>query len=325
MTVVMAVQPSDRGALPALNSVLQSIESVRNYPALYLLLLSFAASGLLVSAAQGAMARSATLPSVLALAAACFALFYGSNAAGLLLMDEATGAPPRSPAEALRDALRIGHRLLLVVGAVLVAVALLVAAVVGLLLLTRVPALGPSLLAVVVPVAVPALGLAVVAMVMLVGPLAAPAVWSGLRPRAVLAMLRRQARERFAHAVLLAAAVSLLSAAVAALVSFTVLAGGRVLLGLALLVADVDLAPQPFFAALFGIGWRLAPGAPALSAPTTAALSGAGVVFALGLVLPAAVYLRGLCELFLALRSVDQPPALSAAAVPPLPAPLLPP
>ena len=317
MNVVMAVQPSDRGALPALNSVLQSIESVRNAPALYLLMLSFAVSGLLVTAGQAAMAREATASTVLALAAAFFTLFYGSNAAGLVLMDEAVGRPARSPFEALRDALRQSHRLLLVVVAVLLAAALLVALVLGLLLATRLPLLGPSLMGLVVPLTVPALGLAVLAMVMLVGPLAAPAVWFGLSPRAVLAMLRRQVRERFAHAVMLAAAVSLLSAAVGALVSFVVLAGGRLLLGLALLVADVDLAPQPFFAALFGQGLRLVPGAPALSAHTSAALSGAGVVFALGLVLPAAVYLRGLCELFLALQQLDQRSAADVLTEPP--------
>jgi hypothetical protein len=42
MSVVMRVQPVEHGALQALNSVLQSIESVRNARALYLLLLAFA-------------------------------------------------------------------------------------------------------------------------------------------------------------------------------------------------------------------------------------------------------------------------------------------
>ena len=41
----------------------------------------------------------------------------------------------------------------------------------------------------------------------LVGPLASPAVWSGLGVRAVLALLLRQVRVRFAHALMLSAAV----------------------------------------------------------------------------------------------------------------------
>ena len=323
----MRVQPHEQGALQALNSVLQSIESVRNARALYLLLLAFASSGLLLTMAQSALGREAGLTAALWAGAAFLSLFYCSNAAGLVLMDEASGAEPRLPAEALRDALRCAHRLLVVVLAVLIAAAVLAAAVAGLLYASRWPVVGPALLGLVVPLAVPAIGLAVLAMFTLVGPLAAPAVWAGLGVRAVLALLARQVRRRFAHAMLLSAAVSLLTAAVAGLVSFVVLAGGRAVLGLALWVAGIELAPEPFLAALFGQGFRLVAGAPALSAQMSAALTGAGVVFALGLVVPGVVYLRGLCELFLALRrldaAIDGPNAPAAAPAPaPAPAPL---
>lgn len=308
----MRVQATDRGPLLALNSVLQSIESVRNARALYLLLLAFASAGLLFTLAQGALAREAGLTAALWLAGAFFTLFYISNAAGLVLMDEACGRPLRLPAEALRDALHSAHRLLAVVLCVLLAAALLVAVVAALLAASRWPGIGPTLLGLVVPLAVPALGLAAVALLALVGPLAAPAVWHGLGVHAVLALLWRQVRLRFAHVLMLSAAVSLLTATVAGLVSVVVLAGGRVLLALAVVVLGIDLSPQPFLAALFGQGFRLAAGAPALSAHTSAALTGAGVVFALGLVVPGVVYLRGLCELFLALRRSDDADSLAA-------------
>ena len=301
----MRVQPSTQGALPAVNSVLQSIESVRNAPALYLLMLALAGSGLLLTLAQGALAREAAAVGALWAGAAFFVLFYGSNAAGLVLMDEALGRPGRHPADALRDALGLAHRLLAVVLCVIAAAALLVGGVLALLWASRLPVIGPTLLGLTVALAVPATGLVALAMLTLVGPLAAPAVWSGMGVRAVLALLVWQVRRRFAHAVLLSAAVSLLSAAVAGLVSFVVLSGGRAVQGLAVLLAGIDLAPDPFMAALFGQGFRLAPGAPALSAHTSAALTGAGVVFALGLVVPGVVYLRGLCELFLALQGLD--------------------
>lgn len=304
----MRVQPSDDGALQALNAVLRSIESVRNAQALYLLLLASTGAGLLMTLAQQALAAESPVAAALWMAAAFFTLFYTSNAAGLVLMDEARGLPQRLPVDALRDALRLAHRLLLVVGVVLLAVALLVGGVLALLAASRLTWPGPQLLAVLVPLAVPALGLAGVALLALVGPLAAPAVWSGLGVRAVLALLLRQVRVRFAHALMLSAAVSLLTATVAGLVSAVVLGGGRALAALAVLVLGIDLAPQPFLAALFGQGWRQAPGAPALSAPTTSAITGAGVVFALGLVVPAVVYLRGLCELYLALRRSDGDP-----------------
>jgi len=313
----MRVQPSTQGALPAVNSVLQSIESVRNAPAMYLLMLALAGSGLMLTFAQGALAREAAVAGALWAGGAFFILFYGSNAAGLVLMDEALGRPGRHPADALRDALGLAHRLLAVVLCVLAAAALLVGGVLALLWASRLPVLGPTLLGLTVALAVPATGLVALAMLTLVGPLAAPAVWSGLGVRAVLALLVRQVRQRFAHAVLLSTAVSLLTAAVAGLVSFVVLSGGRAVQGLAVLVAGIDLAPDPFMAALFGQGFRLAPGAPALSAHTSAALTGAGVVFALGLVVPGVVYLRGLCELFLALQGLDDDAALPATPAAP--------
>ena len=304
----MRVQPNEASPLQALNSVLQSIESVRNVSALYLLLIAFSGAGLLMTMAQVALSREAGLAATLWIAGAFLVLFYSSNAAGLVLMDEACGRPLRLPIEALRDALRCGHRLLAVVACVLAATAVLVGAVAVLLFAARLPAVGPALLGLVVPVAVPTIGLAALALVTLVGPVAAPAVWAGLGVRQVLAMLGQQVRRRPAHAMLLSAAVSLLTAAVAALVSVVVMAGGRAVLGLSAWLAGFDLATGPFLAALFGQGFRLAPGAPALSAHTSAALTGAGVVFALGLVVPGVVYLRGLCELYLSLRRLDGDP-----------------
>jgi hypothetical protein len=306
MSVVMRVQPVDQGALPALNSLLQSIESVRNASALYLLTLAFSCSGLLLSMAQAELTRESGMLAALWAGAAFFVLFYGSNAAGMVLMDEALGRPGRHPLDALRDALRVAHRLLLVVLCVLAAVAVLVASVLALLFAARLPLVGSALLGFLVPLAVPAIGLAALCMVTLVGPVAAPAVWSGLAVREVLALLLRQVRQRFAQAVLLSAAVSLLTAAVAGLVSFV--------------VAGIDLAPDPFMASLFGQGFRMLPGTPALSGSTSAALTGAGVVFALGLVVPGVVYLRGLCELFLALRRLDgdAPLSFSAPSVDPI-------
>lgn len=310
MNVAMRVQPSLRDPLGALGAVLHSIESLRNGRALYLLLLSFAVSGLLLSMAQRAAAGGG-LAVVAWAALAAAAVFYGSNAAGLVLMDEARGLPGRSPAAALGDALRTSHRLLLVGACALAVAALVAAAVWGLLRASALPWPGPGLSAATVALGVPALGLALLTLVGLVGPLAAPAVWFGLRPGAVLRLLWVHLRHRLAHTVLLAAAVSLLSAAVAALVSFAVLSGARALLLLTLVTPGVDLAGPPLLTALFGGVLRMAADAPPLSDHTRSALTGAGVVFGLGLVLPAVVYLRGLCNLFLALHPEDgsAPPA----------------
>ena len=304
----MQKQPHDANPpspLLALNAVLQSIESVRNGRALYLLLLTFAVSGLLLGLANPALASGNMAAAAGWMGAAFIGVFYGTSAAGLVVMDEALGKPRRAPLVALRDALALGHRLLLVVLVVLIAALVPVLVVTALLFATKLPGLGPTLMGPTVALAVPLLGLVALVLTTLVAPIAAPAVWCGLSTRNSLAMIVRQVRRRPAHAVMLSAAVSLLTAAVAGLVSFVVLAGGRAVLALAVSLAGLDLAADPFMAALFGTGLRAAPSAPAWSALTSAAMSGAGMVFALGLVVPGVVYLRGVCELFISLRRLD--------------------
>ena len=302
--------------LHALNRVLESLESVRNGRALYLLLASFALAGLLLAMAESALAREATPWGVLEGGVAFTVMFYGGNAAGLLLMDEARGQAPRELGQAVLDALGGAHRLLLVLLVVGACGLLLLGVLAALLWLCRLPVAGPWLFGLVVPVGVVALGTVMLATAAVVGPLAAPATWRGLGVRATLAFLRRQVRQRLLFAALLSAAVSLLAAAVGALVSFAVVAGGRALAALAVLVVHVDLPPQQLMGGLFGFGLRSlgAAGAPAVqNAYGVAALIGGGVVFALALVLSGVVYLRGVCSVFLALEEAD---ALHAAGRP---------
>jgi hypothetical protein len=312
MTVAMRVQPNVHdpahnpalSPLQALNLVLSSIDAVRNGRAQWLLLVAFALSGLLLGEVRRALMNEWVLWATLAGIAAFVVTFYGSNAAGLMLMDDARGQPARDPRQAVADSLARSHRLLAVVLCVLLLFALLLAAVAGLLWAAQLPKIGPLLIGVMVPMAVPALGLGAIVMVGLVGPLAAPAVWSGLSVADVLRLLRREVRGRLPQVLMLSAAVSLLSAAVGGLVSFVVLAGGRMLLTMAALLVNYDLGAPTLMAAMFGQVLRAAAGSPAavLGPHASAAVTGGGVVFALGLVLPGVVYLRGLCAVFLAVQ-----------------------
>jgi hypothetical protein len=99
---------------------------------------------------------------------------------------------------------------------------------------------------------------------------------------------------------------------VAALVA-AVLVGGTRVVGLgAVLLTGLDIPPAQLMAGFFGHGLRQlgAAGAPvAKSAYGAWALSGGGVVFAIGLVLPALVYLRGLCAVLLVIHpaAADRP------------------
>jgi hypothetical protein len=156
-----------------------------------------------------------------------------------------------------------------------------------------------------VPLGVVGVGVALLSLAAVVVPLAAPAVWAGTSVIGVVRQLFHWVRQRLVTVALLMAAVSLLAGAVGALVTFAVVAGGRVIALLGVTVVGVDVPPQQLMAGLFGYGLRSlgAAGAPTGSAGhAAAALVGGGVVFALALVLPGLVYLRGTCAVYLAMR-----------------------
>ena len=156
------------------------------------------------------------------------------------------------------------------------------------------------------------MGLALLAMAGVVVPLAGPALWSGQGLMPAVRWLLTQVRQRLMAVALLTAAVTLLSSVVAGVVGFAVFSGARLLAVMAVLVTGVDLPAQQLMAGFFGYGLRSlgAAGAPAVqNAHGAAALVGGGVVFALALVLPVLVYLRGLCAVY---RVVAEPPAPAA-------------
>lgn len=294
--------------LDALNRVLASVDAVRNGSAVYALLATFAAAGLLLAMAESAFGREALAWGMLWAGASLTTLFYGSNATGLLLFDQARGLPPRAVGAALAAALATAHRLLLVLICVVAAAATLLAGLAAALWLTRVPLIGPALFGLLLPVAVVAVGVAILSGIAVLAPLAAPAIWSGQGVVATLGLLARHVRQRLLLVALLMSAVSGLAALVGALITFAVMTGGRVVSALAVLTAGIDLPPQTLMAGLFGHGLRSlgAAGAPAAqSAYGQAALAGGGVVFMLALALPALVYLRGTCAVYLALEERD--------------------
>ncbi len=272
---------------------------------MYMLLASFSAAGLAVASAQASVARGELPWAIGQGAAALFIAFYGSNAAGLLLMDRAMGRPDRDVGQALEDSLGIAHRLLVSLVLISLAAALLAAAVLGLFWLCSLPKVGPWLFVVVVPLTVLVLGLALVAGASIVGPLAGPSVWAGASSLESPRILWRLIREQLLQAVVLMASLSVVTALVGAGASLLVIAGGRVMALLSVWLLDVDVAPELFMAGLFGHSLRGLPPAsvPADAVPYISAASvGGGVVFALGLVLPTLVYLRGVCEIYVTLR-----------------------
>ena len=310
----------ERDPLSALSLVLRSVEAVRNTRALAVLLGTFASAGMLVAMAESSLARNAGGWGPLQAGAALFVAFYGGNAAGILVMDDACGREVRDIPAALRASLATAHRLLLALAIVFGAYAAAAGALLGLLWLSRVAVsgavLGPVLFGIAVPVGVLAVGLGALSLVAVVVPLTAPGVWSGAGVRLVVVRLAALIRQRLLTVALLMTAVSLLTAGMGAIATFIVMTGGRVVAQLAIAVVGVDVPAQQLMAGLFGYGLRSlgASGAPTGSGGhAAAALVGGGVVFALALVLPGLVYLRGTCAVYLAMtEAMTEAPAAEA-------------
>ena len=298
----------ERDPLSALSLVLRSVDAVRNTRALFVLLGTFAVAGMLVAMAESALARSAGWWGPIEAGAALFVAFYGGSAAGILVMDDARGRVIREVPDAFRASFATAHRLLLALIVVFAAYALAAGALLGLLWLSRVsvsgPLIGPLIFGLTVPVGVLTVGLAALSLLAVVVPLAAPAVWSGASALQVVRSLFRLVRQRLLTVALLMAAVSVLTAGMGALATAIVTVGGRVIAELGVRVVGVDVPAQQLMAGLFGYGLRSlgASGAPTGSTGhAAAALVGGGMVFALALLLPGLVYLRGTCAVYLAM------------------------
>lgn len=293
----------------ALIRVFSSIEAIRDGRAMYMLLATFSAAGLLAASAQASFGRGALNWAVGQGAAALFVAFYGSSAAGLLLMDRAMGLPARELTDAVRDALGIAHRMLLALAAMALALGGVGAVLLGLYWLCALPKVGPWLFALVVPATVVVIGLSLMAVLAVVAPLTGPTVWAGASSWQAVRTLWRLMRERLLQAGVLVAALSLTTALVGAAASAFVLVGGRVMAEASILMLGVDVKPEVLMAGLFGYGLGNinAAGIPVSAYPyITAATIGGGVVFALALVLPTLVYLRGVSEVYLALMAADR-------------------
>lgn len=292
----------------ALVRVLSSIEAVRDGRAMYILLATFSFAGLSVATAQASFGKGQLHWAVAQGSAALFIAFYGVSAAGLLSMDRAMGLPVRDIRDALVDALGVGHRVLAALLVMGLSAAAVAGALLGLYWLSGLPKVGPWLFAVVVPATVMVIGLVLMAGAVVVAPLTGPTVWAGASSWGAVKTLFRLIRERLLQAAVLTGGVSVATGLVGAACSVFVMAGGRVMAEASVLVLGVDVQPQILMAGLFGYGLHNinAAGIPVSAYPyISAATIGGGVVFAVALVLPTLVYLRGVCEVYLALMAAD--------------------
>ncbi|RYF38965.1 MAG: zinc ribbon domain-containing protein [Comamonadaceae bacterium] len=287
-------------------SLLDSLDSIRNWRAALLLLGTFVAMAL-VFAVGGMLARFSFALFALFALFAYVVLFYGANAAGMMIMDEARGYPSRPMMAAVMTSLATSHRLILVfllLGVAYLAGFLVLALV---LFVCKIPFLGPVLYAVVFPVSVVIAGIAMFALPTVVFPLSAPSVWNGATTMQCVSQLVAIVRRRLLLVLLLMIGVTFIAGlvafligailfsgtAVTALLSVPILGGGMGGMGMGMGMEDM----------MGGGVMGMAMGMGAAGGHMVGAAIGGGILFAIAFTLPGLVYLRGACTVYL--RAID--------------------
>src|SRR4051794_205894 len=210
----------------AFSSLFQAVSGLRNQRAL-VAMLGCMFVGVIVSGLLVAMTPSlGVFAGLLAMIVWVVAVGTGLNAAGLLQMDHARGISPRSTADALVYGLMCIPKLIvlaLAFFAVEVAVLIVVAL---LLLICKIPFLGPLLFVVVFPVSVVVVGVTVVGLFLCML-LSLPAIWQGASITRALGQTLAIVRSRLVEAVLLLVVLAFVAFAVG-LILFGVVAAGLV-------------------------------------------------------------------------------------------------
>jgi len=250
------------------SNLLHIHKALRNESALFALLVAGLSSMALVY--MGSTLGSPILASLLSLFAMLVVLPAGASTAGLLLMDQARGQPPRPLLKAVTSGIPAFLR---TVGIALLGVVLMVVFYLFislLLLVCKLPLIGPALYAVLFPVLVVLAGLVYFGLMAGLA-MASPAIWSGATIREALEMLWRITTNRLMELL-----VNLfLLALVFALIEFILLSiffiGSPIILGASAFILGVE--------GFSGFGFALGPGSFSGSGYTLATVFG----FVLGL------------------------------------------
>lgn len=184
---------------------------------------------LLIASALLAFVLCVLLSSVnmfwLGLLVACGVTFYGVNAVGILLMDGCRAGVPTPVTEAIRRALCCGHRVLLAGLLGLLGLLLLALAASLLLLVCKLPWLGPLLLVLVLPLSALVVGTAFVLLIFFYMPMVACAVWTGAGVAQAVSYLLAIARRRLLMVLLQRLVLLFVIAMVGSLLSMVLFSG----------------------------------------------------------------------------------------------------
>ncbi len=289
----MIAEPLRRSA-----QLLDCVDALRNGPALALLLGTLVLATLVVGAG-GWLAQVSVFFSLLFALMAAAVVLWGTHAVGVMMWDEATGVPARHWTDAVDAAVHHGHRMLGVALLVAGAYVVLLLAVVLLVVVCKLPFMGPILYTAVFPVAALAMGLAMVAVPALWLPLIAPALWSGQRVWPAVSAAVALARQRAPLVLIWMLALGVLVAVIASLAAAVVLTGMAMVTGLSAPILGPAVVGGLVGGPL-GSSMGSAMGAVQTTAAYVLAASlGGGILMAVAFTAPALVYLRGVCTVYL--------------------------
>jgi hypothetical protein len=278
-------------SMGALGSVFQAIGGLRNRQAA-IALLGCLFVGVLVAGLAGATGGFGAVLGALVL---FVAVGTGVNTAGVLLMDQARGAPPRALVDALVYGLMCIPKLILL-GLVLLAIEIAVFIVIAIVFLVcKIPFLGAVLYVGAFPAAVVVAGLTVFGLFLSMV-LALPAIWEGLTVMRALAQTLAIARSRPVEAIVLLLALGLLCLVVGFIV-FGILGAGLVpAIGLSVsIIGGGSGGFAPMMGMMEGGGFAGGFG----GGHAIAGLIGGGLLWAIAATLVGQVYLLGLSIVYL--------------------------
>lgn len=286
-----STSPRSAPLLSALDSLLGAISAYRNIHAIALMGLTFLAA-IGVMAIFMLLAKAAGSPVLAGLGGLLAAVtsLYGANAVGIMMMREAQGQQQCSIADAVLQSLFTTHRLIAV--AILEGVIVLAAVVVVLLVLLvcKIPGVGPVLFAFVFPVGAVLLGMLVFALFYVMLPLAGPAVWSGSSVFQVLARLNVLARRRLLEVVSQQIILFFIVGFIASIIFAMIMIGFGMVTSLSAAVLDFrSIGMMAFGGMMHGGG----------GAYVAAGSIGAGFLFAVAAVIPALIATKGVCLVYL--------------------------
>ena len=299
--------------LKSSGSLLDATSAISNWRALALFAASTVAAvlvfGLLVATQSAAGVLLGTLLGWLL-------AFYGVNAVGIMLMDATRDGESRTPMQAVAASLLTSHRLLLVGLLALAGLLVLLVGVAILLLLCKLPVIGPLLFAVVMPLSALLLGFTLFTLAYVFYPLAASAIWSGATVMEAAGNLLAIARKRLVAVVLQEVVLMLIVLFVTLILLGIVFSGlGLTTMMSAGIVGGGEGGLQSLGMMAMGMGSMGMGGLGGGGGYVLAGGLGTTLLLALAGIVPGLIALQGFCQIYLSsLNGLDASDARRALA-----------